>query len=62
MTEVKATFQQTQARHLKTIEAWGEKQRKIAGVPIVQMLNYDLVQVLNQVYLKEFLDQQAANH
>ncbi len=55
MNEAKETLQQAQTRHIKVIEAWGKEQRKIAGVPVVQMLNYDLVQVINQIYLQEFL-------
>jgi hypothetical protein len=51
-------LRQTQANHLRNLEAWASKQDTIAGVPVVKCLAYDLIQIVNQTWLSWALQEE----
>jgi len=46
----------TQDKHLKWVESWTSKLPKLFGVCVPQSLTYDLIQVLNDLYLRNVLE------
>jgi len=44
-----------QAAHFKFLESWGASMPKLHGVSIPLVLDYEVIQILNDVYLRAVL-------
>jgi len=53
--ELNDKLKTAQGKHLRALENWARQQPQVAGIPILQTLTYDLIQVTNQVYLNAIL-------
>jgi hypothetical protein len=54
--EIVAQFEQEGRNHIAFLEEWSVSQpAEVAGVNILQALTYDLVQLLNNAFLRDFL-------
>jgi hypothetical protein len=53
--ELNNQLKAAQGKHLRAIENWARQQPQVAGIPILQTLTYDLIQVTNQAYLNAIL-------
>lgn len=41
--------------HLDYLEEWAARLPRLYGVPVTQTLTYELVQIINNLYIKEIL-------
>ena len=58
--EIVALFEQEGRNHLTFLEAWSARQpAEVAGANILTALTYDLVQLLNNAFLRDFLTSQG---
>ena len=46
-----------QENHLQWIEKWSVTLPRLYNVPVVQSLTYDLIQVLNDLHLRDVLEE-----
>lgn len=49
------SLRQVQKEHIDLLENWSKKTEKVAGVPILQCFVYDILQILNNVYLQRII-------
>lgn len=52
----KDELQRIQSQHLTEIEFWGKNGYELKGVKLFQIMSYDLVQIVNQLWLQERLN------
>jgi len=54
----KENLNKAQARNLAFLETFAKKTNKVCGVPILQVMNYELIQVLNNMYLQSIIPEE----
>lgn len=54
-TELNDKLKTAAGKHLRALEKWAAEQPPVAGVPVIQALTYDLIQVTNGAYLNAIL-------
>ena len=48
-------LEKAQARNFAFLETFADKTYRVCGVPVLQCLNYELIQVLNNMYLQTII-------
>lgn len=55
MKELRPQLAEVQKYHLDLLETWGAQQAKICNVPAVQIFTYELIQIINNSYLRSVI-------
>lgn len=51
----KENLEKAQARNLAFLEGFANKTYKVCGVPILLVMNYESIQILNNMYLQSII-------
>ena len=55
----KENLEKAQARNLAFLESFASKTYKVCGVPVLLVMNYELIQVLNNMYLQDIIPEEV---
>jgi hypothetical protein len=60
--QVREDLNKAQVMHVQYLESWPINQPlTVAGVNVVQVLNYEMIQILNHLFMYEYLNRNQEN-
>ena len=54
----KKSLEKAQAKNLAFLESYAKKTYKVCGVPVLLVMNYELIQILNNMYLQSVIPEE----